>query len=172
LTERNHRVEKGGEGCQRLHGTYRQERRESRKEPRVCWWFRKGAVSESERERSFTGEQEQGRDSDDPITNIDRRRNLVVCQGGERGPGSGRERSFDCGESKERKIVKGKGERKSSPRGQDLGRSKGGKPPTQPPKGSGKVLFKGLQGRRPRSPRKQITGKRFFLPFFSKFHFR
>jgi len=129
-------------------------------------------VSESERERSFTGEQEQGRDSDDPITNIDRGRNLVVCQGGERGPGSGRERSFDCGESKERKIVKGKGERKSSPRGQDLGRSKGGKPPTQPPKGCGKVLFKGLQGRRPRSPRKQITGKRFFLPFFSKFHFR
>ena len=48
-------------------------------------------MSGSERERSFTGEQEQGKDSDDPITNIDRGRNLVVCQGGERGPGSGRE---------------------------------------------------------------------------------
>ena len=135
MTDRNHRVEKRGEGCQRLHVTYRQERRESRKEPRVCWWFRKGAVSESERERSFTGEQEQGRDSDDPITNIDRGRNLVVCQGGERGPGSGRERSFDCGESKERKIVKGKGEQKARHEDRTSGAAKGGRPPYPTPKG-------------------------------------
>ena len=78
-------------------------------------------MSVCERERSFTRDRGRGKASDDPITNKNRGRNLVVCQclvvcqWDERGPGSGRrgplttERSFDYGESKERSGVRGKG---------------------------------------------------------------
>lgn len=92
MTDRNHSVEKemkkGAKGYTEHLGKKEESRR---KNLEFAGGFEKGAVSGSERERSFTVEQGQGRDSDDPITNIDRGRNLVVCQRGERGPGSGRE---------------------------------------------------------------------------------
>ncbi len=96
MTDRHHSVEKEVRGAKDYTENIGQKEESRRKNLEFAGGLEKGLCPVAEGKGPSTGEQEQGRDLDDPITNIDRERNLVVCQGGERGPGSGRERSFDC----------------------------------------------------------------------------